>query len=150
MNGLKTSFKVGLQMMEALSATGDRPLTVRLMAEQLNQSEKYLEQLLLPMRRARLVRSLRGPHGGYVLGRPASYITLLEVVELLQGAVVFCDCPTGQCGECVSPTVFQALEDCLEGTLASLTLQDLIAAKAPILPRHLALSPVWVQGGLGI
>lgn len=48
---------------------------------------KYLEQILLPLKRARLVRSSRGQHGGYQLVTPARRITLAEVVRLFDGAL---------------------------------------------------------------
>lgn len=150
MNNLKTSLKVGLGMLEVLALAGTTPVTVREMAFRLEQSEKYLEQLLLPLRRARLVTSLRGPHGGYRLARPAAYITLLDVVQLLQGPVTFCDCPSRQCGECVSPPLWQALEACIETSMASVTLDEVFSGRTPELPRRIALGPAWVEDGLGI
>lgn len=150
MNGLKTSLKVGLQMLAFLARAGSHPASVREMAAQMDQSEKYLEQLLLPLRRARLVTSVRGPHGGYLLARPAAYITLLEVVQLLQGPVTFCDCPSRQCCECLNPSLWQSLESCVETSMASVTLADAMGGRAPELPRRLALGSGWVQDGLGI
>lgn len=150
MNGLKTSLKVGLGILELLARAQGRPLTVREMAEQLNQSEKYLEQLLLPLRRARLVASLRGPHGGYLLARQASQVTLLDIVELLQGPITFCDCPTRNCKECLSPSTWQALESCIATSMEGVTLADVMAGRIPRMPRRVALGPNWVDEGLGI
>jgi Rrf2 family protein len=48
---------------------------------------KYLEQILLALKRARLVRSLKGQHGGYQLLPPANRITLAEVIRLFDGAL---------------------------------------------------------------
>ncbi len=150
MNGLKTSLKVGMQILEALARANVRPVPVRELAENLGQSEKYLEQLLLPLRRARLVTSTRGPHGGYRLARPPAYITLLEIVQLMQGPLTFCDCPSRQCRDCVSPALWQSLEGCLEASIASITLADAIANRPPVMPRKVVLGPTWVQDGLGI
>jgi Rrf2 family protein len=47
--------------------------------------EKYLEQLIRPLRRAKLVRSIRGAHGGYLLARPPEEIRLSEILEALEG-----------------------------------------------------------------
>jgi Rrf2 family cysteine metabolism transcriptional repressor len=48
---------------------------------------RFLEQILLTLKRARYVRSLKGQHGGYALARPAERITLAEVVRLIDGAL---------------------------------------------------------------
>lgn len=149
MNGLKTSLKVSLQVLQLL-AKSTTPVPVRQLGLELHQSDKYLEQLLLPLRRARLVTSTRGPHGGYRLARPPAYIALLEIVELMQGPFTFCDCPSRQCLECVNPAVWQTLESAIEASLAGVTLQDLIAGRRLAGLERVPLSPAWVQGGLGI
>ena len=48
---------------------------------------KFLEQILLALKRARYVRSTKGQHGGYRLARPADKITLAEVIRLFDGAL---------------------------------------------------------------
>jgi Rrf2 family protein len=48
---------------------------------------KYLEQILLALKRAKCVRSSKGQHGGYQLARPAGRITLAEIVRLFDGAL---------------------------------------------------------------
>ena len=50
--------------------------------------ETYLNQLLLQLRRGGLVASVRGPRGGHLLARPADEITMLEIVEALEGPLV--------------------------------------------------------------
>jgi Rrf2 family protein len=49
--------------------------------------EKFMLKVLLPLVQARLLHSLRGPHGGYRLARPAKDITVLEVVEAVDGPI---------------------------------------------------------------
>ncbi|MCJ7751761.1 MAG: Rrf2 family transcriptional regulator [Armatimonadetes bacterium] len=55
-------------------------------------SPKYLEQLFIPLRNAGLVRSERGPKGGYVLARLAADITVLEIVRAVEGPLDLLDC----------------------------------------------------------
>ena len=55
------------------------------MAEQLSASEAHIFKVLQQLVRAGLLRSKRGPHGGYVLARPASEITLMDVYEVFEG-----------------------------------------------------------------
>lgn len=61
------------------------PLQIRQIAAKQNIPDRYLEQLLANLRRCGLVRSLRGAKGGYVLGREPWKITLLEVVNCIEG-----------------------------------------------------------------
>lgn len=65
--------------------TGDR-LQIRQIATRQNIPERYLEQLLLVLRKGGLVQSMRGMHGGYLLARAPQEITLLEIVECVEGS----------------------------------------------------------------
>lgn len=61
---------------------------VKEIAESQGIPEEYLEQLMIPLRRAGLVKSKRGVHGGYVLARPAREITVRQIVEALDGPIL--------------------------------------------------------------
>ncbi len=61
------------------------PVGIRAISERQAIPARYLEQIFQRLRRAGLVASRRGPGGGYVLARPASEITLREVVEAVEG-----------------------------------------------------------------
>jgi Rrf2 family protein len=62
-----------------------RPRRSREIAEAQNVAEDYLNQLLIKLRQAGLINSLRGPQGGHVLARPPSQITLYDAVVVLEG-----------------------------------------------------------------
>ena len=62
-------------------------LSVQSIADAQGIPAKYLEQILLTLKRARYVRSLKGQHGGYRLARPAKEISLAEVIRLFDGAL---------------------------------------------------------------
>jgi Rrf2 family protein len=70
-----------------LAAHYDRgePLQIRQIAAQQGIPDRYLEQLLATLRRRGVIRSQRGAKGGYLLARDPRTITLLEVVECLEG-----------------------------------------------------------------
>ncbi|HEX8006900.1 MAG TPA: Rrf2 family transcriptional regulator [Trebonia sp.] len=68
-----------------LAASGEGPTTVGELAEGQKMPPKYLENILLQMRRAGLVRGQRGPEGGYVLARPAAQISLADVIRAVDG-----------------------------------------------------------------
>ncbi|MBD3881762.1 Rrf2 family transcriptional regulator [Phormidium tenue FACHB-886] len=65
--------------------TGD-PLQIRQIAAEQNIPDRYLEQLLAALRRAGIVRSQRGAKGGYLLAREPWKITILEVINCIEGA----------------------------------------------------------------
>lgn len=70
-----------------LAGSGDSPMPVKELAERRNIPDQFLEQLFSTLRRAGLLTSRRGSKGGYILSRPASEITVLEVVQALDGKV---------------------------------------------------------------
>ena len=54
-------------------------------------SDKYLSQIIIPLKSKGLVSTTRGAHSGYVLGRPASRITLGDIIETLEGDIRLVD-----------------------------------------------------------
>lgn len=76
--------------MTELSNTTDTrtPLTSLSIAERRGIPEKYLVHILLQLKRAGLVHSVRGAQGGYHLARPAEHITLFDIVKAIDGAVL--------------------------------------------------------------
>lgn len=97
-------------------------------------SVSYLEQLLNKLRRKGLVRSIRGPKGGYVLSRPPADITVLDVVKTLETemAPVYCITPDKSrkniCSRqknCVTKLVWAKLAQVIDDCLESMTLEDL-------------------------
>src|SRR6478672_12485139 len=65
----------------------DRPTSVKEIAERTSLPQPYLEQILLAVKGAGLVRSKRGVGGGYVLARPADQITLAQIVSAVDGPI---------------------------------------------------------------
>jgi Rrf2 family protein len=104
------------------------PLQIRQIASQQNIPDRYLEQLLATLRRAGLVKSLRGARGGYLLARDPWKISLYDVVSCIEGFEAQADPAQG------SPTpealviqeVWGEVRQAAEGVLQKCTLQDLI------------------------
>jgi Rrf2 family cysteine metabolism transcriptional repressor len=76
-----------LALIHLARTKGEGYVAVAAMAETQGLPAKFLEQLLMALKRARLVQSQKGPHGGYRLARPAEKISLAEVIRLLDGAL---------------------------------------------------------------
>ena len=73
--------------MAELGRSGDRPMSVKELAERRGIPDQFLEQLFSTLRRSGLLTSHRGSKGGYTLSRPADEITVLEVVQALDGKI---------------------------------------------------------------
>jgi Rrf2 family protein len=73
--------------MAELARSADRPVPIAQVAERREMPVQFLEQLFSTLRRDGLLVSQRGVKGGYMLARPADQITVLEVVQALDGRV---------------------------------------------------------------
>jgi Rrf2 family transcriptional regulator, cysteine metabolism repressor len=107
-----------------LQAAG--PVPIAELARRREIPVQFLEQLFASLRRAGILRSQRGVKGGYTLARPAAEVTVLELVEVLDGPL-----GTGTSG--VFAQAAQAASTVLsEATIASVSEQELRAAGAPM------------------
>ncbi|HCW74284.1 MAG TPA: transcriptional regulator, partial [Clostridiaceae bacterium] len=66
-------------MMDLAVHYGNMPISIKSISERQGISEYYLEQLFAPLRRAKLVKSVRGAQGGYILNKLPEEITILEI-----------------------------------------------------------------------
>ena len=115
-------------------AEGDAPTAVRDIAERTGLPQPYLEQILLALKGAGLVRSKRGVGGGYVLARPAEEISLSQIVSAVDGPIVAGDFgvphENGACdheGQCVLLTVWADVGEHMRSHLESFNLADMVA-----------------------
>jgi Rrf2 family protein len=79
-------------LVELAKHDGEGPLALKEMAERQQIPLKYLEQIAMVLKSAKLIKSIRGPSGGYTLARPPEEINLLEIVETLEGSLSFVNC----------------------------------------------------------
>jgi len=105
------------------------PVAVGDIARRQEIPSSYLEQLFAKLRRGRVVKSIRGAQGGYVLARPASEITVAEVVKALGEPIAFGDCQTdagcSNTSDCPTYELWQKLKTSVDNILESTTLEDL-------------------------
>lgn len=110
----------------------EAPTSVRDIAERTGLPQPYLEQILLALKGAGLVRSKRGVGGGYVLARPAEEIRLSEVVSAVDGPIALGDFgephQEGACdheGQCVLTHLWNLAGEYMRAHLASYTLASI-------------------------
>src|SRR3979411_1453011 len=87
MMSITTKSPYALQALTELARCGEGPVPIAELARRRGIPVQFLEQLFATLRRAGLLRSQRGVKGGYSFGRPAGDISVLELVELLDGPV---------------------------------------------------------------
>ena len=111
-----------------------RPTSVRDIAERTGLPQPYLEQILLALKGAGLVRSKRGVGGGYVLARPPEAITLGQIVSAVEGPIAAGDFgephQNGACdheGQCVLLALWAEVGETMRRHLDSFTLADMVA-----------------------
>ncbi len=114
---------VALLELAAVQASGE-VLRVADLASRQGIPERYLEQVLSPLRQAGILQSVRGPGGGYRLARPPAQLALAEVLQVLEGA------PAAAAGGSPEFAVVAALEQELlaqrQARLQSCSLQALL------------------------
>ncbi len=105
----------------------ERPTSVKEIAERTSLPQPYLEQILLAVKGAGLVRSKRGVGGGYVLARPPEEITLAEIVAAVEGPI---DSPVHEhdhCeGHCILQEVWVGLSEETRVVLERYSLAELV------------------------
>lgn len=128
---LSTRSLYGLRMLYHLANHYQKgPLQLSEIAQREDISEKYLGQIVLLLRSAGLLASVRGNQGGYLLPTPPAQTTVLQVVECLEGDFLgFPDDLVDPVGaaESLSATneVWRRLRDAVTKTLGDITLEDL-------------------------
>ncbi len=134
---LSTRSRYGVRMMIELARhAGEKPVFLRDIAASEALSEKYLSLIVLPLRGAGLVRSVRGAKGGYLLAHEPQDISLCDIVEAVDGEISLVDCAThpeicDRVPGCPTRHVWQALSTGLRNALAAVTLHDLAGGKIP-------------------
>lgn len=128
----------------ALHGGQTQPTSVRDVAERTGLPQPYLEQILLALKGAGLVRSKRGVGGGYVLARSPAEITLGQIVSAVEGPIVAGDFgephQNGACdheGQCVLLAVWAEVGAQMRSQLDSYTLNDMVEranGNAPMAP----------------
>src|ERR687893_1647465 len=133
-----TKAEYGVRVMAHLAGRdGAEPVALGSIAVAEGLPLAYLEHLVQRLRRAGLVDSRRGAHGGYTLARPAADVTMAEVVEALEGVIAPIECITADsegvltCARegsepCPTKLLWTRVQGSIVRTLNEMTLDDLV------------------------
>jgi len=107
-----------------------KPVVIGDIAKRQEIPSSYLEQLFAKLRRGRVIKSVRGAQGGYLLARPAKEITVAEIIRALGESIAFGDCQTDAgCDniiDCPTYELWQRLKASVDDILETTTLEDLV------------------------
>ena len=128
---MSTKAQYAVRAMVNLNLHSDgAPVSLRDISLRESISLTYLEQLFVKLRRGQIVKSVRGPGGGYLLARPACEIQVDEIIDSVEESLVPVACMDQKHGcicheQCVTHNVWQGLGERIRDFLASITLEEL-------------------------
>jgi len=142
---LSTKGQYGVKAMFDLAVNyGSGPIPLNTIAERQNISEYYLEQLMAVLRRKKLVESVRGAQGGYILARDPSQITVGEILDVLEGPIEISECLTDdenvECSRvnyCATRLIWVKIKKAIDDVVNSITLKDMVNDYNVLYEKHL-------------
>ena len=130
---LSTRGRYGTRLMVDLAQHyADGPIPLAAIAKRQDLSAKYLEQLIILLKGAGLIRSVRGRRGGYMLARKPEEISVGEIVETLEGKLSVVDCVLEpelcyRAIECPTRDIWVGMTEMIKKQLFSLSLGNILA-----------------------
>lgn len=131
---LSTRGRYGVVAMLQLAISyGQGTTSLKDIAQKMDYSDAYLEQLFATLKKERLITSTRGPKGGYRLSKDPHGITVGEILRALEGPIEFSTCVGGngevQCqrtADCLTKDLWQEINDSINSVIDRVTLGDLL------------------------
>ena len=112
------------------------PIHLNTIALQQGISVKYLEQIIIPLKKAKYIQSVRGPKGGHILAKPPSEISIGEIVALLEEGASLAECSYNpkvceRSSTCSTRPLWQEAAQAMFDKLNSITLADVLKTAKP-------------------
>jgi len=134
---LSTRSRYGTRLMLELAEHYHQgPLHLSTIALQQGISVKYLEQIIIPLKKAKYIQSVRGPKGGHSLAKPPAEITIGEIVALLEDGASLAECSDNpmvceRSSICSTRYLWQVAAQVMFDKLHSITLADVLKMAEP-------------------
>ncbi len=129
---LSTRSRYGTRLMlDMAQHYREGPIHLGDIAKRQNVSVKYLEQIIIPLKKAHYIESVRGSKGGHILTRPPEEITVKEIVAVLEEGTTLLECvadPTvcDRADICPTRLLWKETSEAMFGRLEAVTLADLV------------------------
>lgn len=132
----------GVRAILEIAIKDGSPAKVNEIAKNQNMPERFLEQAMASLKKANIVKSIRGAHGGYVLADKPEKITLGKVIAALEGPMAIADCLSEngclQTELCTIKDVWKGVQKKIIEALDSITIEQLIKKEQSKVGRHYA------------
>lgn len=151
MMGTKGRYAV-MAMVDLARMPADMPVTLAEISDRQEIALSYLEQLFNKLRRRGLVKSVRGPGGGYILARHPSHIPIADIVAAVRESLKMTRCHHAGGGclsdntRCLTHDLWEGLEERIDAYLRSVTLEDVCRRRVAPSRKHEALSAMDTLG----
>lgn len=118
-------------MLDLARHYNEGPVPIGEIAEVEGISVKYLEQLIIPLKKAKYIKSVRGPKGGHMLSKPPEEISIADIVKVLEGGFGFSPCiedPAAckRTSDCLTRGLWEETTRAVLDKLDSITLSDML------------------------
>ena len=131
---ISTKGRYGLRAIVDLAKHAqEMPIPINNIAVRQDISERYLEQLMAKLKKAELVKSVRGANGGYILGKDSENISVGDVLRALEGNLESADCKgfleedaCESADGCMVKFVWQKIDDSVNATVDKITIKQLL------------------------
>jgi Rrf2 family protein len=123
-------------MVDMAQYYGDGPIHLAAVARRQGISVKYLEQIIIPLKKASYIQSVRGPKGGHQLAKPPEEITVGEIVAVLEAGTTLAECSDNdesceRSSTCLTRRVWKEAAQAMFDKLDSITLADVLKMDEP-------------------
>ena len=131
---LSTRSRYGLKAVVDIALGEGKSISIKSMSQRLDISENYLEQLIIKLKKAGILNSVRGAGGGYSLAEPPENISVGRILNILEGSLypAACldeddkTCGDGICNPCVTKGVWGKIYESVTLVVESITVMDLL------------------------
>jgi len=129
---LSTKGRYGARAMLDIAVNNEKgPCVMKDISARQDISPKYLDHILSALRRADLIKNIRGKGGGYILSRPAASINMKDIIEAVEGSLAPVECVDNpalceRSAACPTIDVWRNVRDAIEGVLIATTLEKLV------------------------
>ncbi len=133
---ISTKGRYGLRILMDLALhESEKPRLIRDIAKSQQISEKYISRLVIALRKAGMIRSVRGVNGGFHIAMKPEDITLLDVIEVMEGPLSIVDCVSApkRCKlseNCAPREVWCSLNEDIRALMRKTTLADILTSYA--------------------
>ena len=122
-----------MAMADLASYANDETVSIREISARQNISLAYLEQIFIKLKNKKLVKSIRGANGGYILERPASEIKISHIISAVDEEVKMLNCKknskrgcNNKSTKCITHNLWDELDQHIHGFFEKVKLQDLV------------------------